>query len=303
MVNGKMVGKLCLMLALLPASSLRGQADADYQQALESFRAGKYFEALVITRRLVGEDPQRPEFHHLHGLTLGALRQFSDAIVELEEAVRLSPEESGYYQDLGMTYLQIDQAPKALEALQKAVRLDPSNLLARLYLGRLLHNSNLSEDALEQFQAIEKQDDRFPTLHFHKSRVLLSLGDGEGAIAELKKEIGNYPDNPLPRLELADLLIKSGDVAGARVQIEQIETLAAKDAESQPARFYFLKAKILQSEQRLEESIAAARKSIDVDPTFAQGYYLLGTLLRQKGDLEGARQVFAQFERLSRQPD
>lgn len=276
-----------------------GQSNS-YEQARQKYQGKQYPEALQLAQKALQEDSENPAKIDLYGLTLAAVGQFDLAEENLRKAVSLAPNQATFEYDLGALLHQEKKYAEAVPVLKRAIELDPDNLTARLMLARSyvfsyheLQIPNFSELTLEQLNYIVKKNPRFPRVHHHIALVYINSGQPEKAVAELSTELKYDPADSQARLELGETLLKLNQYHRA---VEEL-LLAAKQAPKAPDIQYAL-AKAYKSEDRTADALDAARKSVELNPQFANGHYLLGVLYRDSNQPELARQQFELFQQL-----
>ena len=105
------------------------------------FDQGRYDLAEQEARRLLVEEPDDPYAHALLGLCLLKRQDWSQALREVSEAVRLGPDLAYAHYVAGHVLLAADRHAQATDAANAAIRLDPADpahhgLLAAIHLDR-----------------------------------------------------------------------------------------------------------------------------------------------------------------------
>jgi tetratricopeptide (TPR) repeat protein len=298
---------LSICLLLLPCAQetvLASQPtqSTSYQEAIEKYRNKDYPAALTAARRALEEDSNNASYLHIYGLTQAALQQFKEAEENMQKAIALKPAEANFHYDYGYVLYQEKKNDQAVPVLTRAVELDGENLMARFLLGRTLVSShrslligNFSQLALEQFMFIAKRNPRFPSVHLHMARIYSNNGDEEKALQELTTELELFPKDTQARVELGQLLLKTGQLEKA---LEHL-VLAEKEAPGVPVIHYSL-AKAYREKAQRAEGIKAAQRCIELDPDFAEAHYLLGQLYQETGQAELARREMEVFQEKKR---
>jgi tetratricopeptide (TPR) repeat protein len=289
---------LCVFLFPLGPSSLPAQRNY-YQEALEKFNARQYQEALLPAQEAVLQDGSAAHLH-LYGVILQALNRLNPAEDALRKAVALAPEQSAFQYDLGNLLHQQRRYAEALPVLKRAVELDPENLIARLLLARTyvfsyheLQIPKFAELTLEQLNFIVSRNPRFPAVHHHLALVHINNGQPAKALGELTTELKYFPENAQARLELGETLIKLTQFRRAAEEL----LIAARQA-PRMASVQFALAKAYKSDGQNAKALEAAQRTVELDPNFADGHYLLGQLYRSADQPDLAKQHFELFKRL-----
>jgi tetratricopeptide (TPR) repeat protein len=295
MILSSTIAAVFLLLAPQQSPSPRSLCD----QALEHYRAKDYASAVNTASQAVQRDAGDAACQHIYGLSLAAVRRYSEAEQHLNQAITLKPTVANYHYDLGFVLYEQKKYEASVPVLKRAVELDGENLMARFLLGRTYvsaHRSlllgNFSKLALEQLNYVARKNPRFPTLHYHIGLIYSNDGAIEKAIEELNLEIQYQPSNAQARVALAELQLKKGELDAAMEQLQ----LAEKAAPSVGQVHYTL-AKVYREQGRLDKAIEAAEKSVRLDATSADAHYLLGQLYREKGQVEQAQRELELFKK------
>jgi Flp pilus assembly protein TadD len=91
--------------------------------------------------KLVQQNPQNPEAHHLLGFAQQIQGQLAEARRNLEQARQLRPDNPALQRDLGRLYSQQGDFAASRQAFDRALALGPNEPLTFLYLGEMLEKS------------------------------------------------------------------------------------------------------------------------------------------------------------------
>jgi tetratricopeptide (TPR) repeat protein len=110
-------------------------------RAMLLFDQGRYDLAEQEARRLLAEEPDDAYAHALLGLCLLKRQDWSQALREVSEAVRLGPDVAYTHYVAGHVLLAADRHAQAMDAANAAIRLDPADpahygLLAAIHLDK-----------------------------------------------------------------------------------------------------------------------------------------------------------------------
>jgi Flp pilus assembly protein TadD len=111
-------------------------------------RRGQVKEALWFLSRAAQRRPGKALVHYNYALALRAAERFSDALEELDAAVRIDPRDAEVQFLTGVVALRLGQLPKAEACFQQALRIDPAHRDARHNLALLESARGRSESAL-----------------------------------------------------------------------------------------------------------------------------------------------------------
>jgi len=118
--------------------------------------------AFVVAPLQDQQEPQDAVFYYNRSLQLNKTSQYNDAIVALEQAIRLKPDFAEAYNNLGFSYYQIGQYKQAREVVIEAIKLQPNLAIAYSNLGNIyiaLGNNTKAITVLEQAAELGLDDE------------------------------------------------------------------------------------------------------------------------------------------------
>ena len=307
--NPHTFARLCISLQVILSMGLVHPQSRLDQQILEKFQQGHYQEASELASRAVQQDSSNAVYQELYGMVLAALGKSSEAEVHLRKAVALRPQQAEFHYNLAQLLLDRQEASglhpfapstrrlmeEAISELQSVLEITPENVEARMALARSYNNLNFSEMALKQYSmAVAKEPSR-PWLHFQMGMLHSNLSNLEKAMEEFGREIGLYPDHARARIELAELLLQTGETTKAKQHLLRAET---ELDQSLKHRAHYLLAKVHRDLGEPQKALTALRKSIDLCDSFLYPHYLLAQLYRETEQLDLARQTLERVESL-----
>jgi tetratricopeptide (TPR) repeat protein len=95
---------------------------------------------------------------YFRGIMLGRAAQPEEAVLQLQEAVRLNPQSAEAYQWLGKAELRTGKVDLAIVDLNEALRLDPHNLAARRILAQAYAIRKQPDQAAKYLQEIKPEE-------------------------------------------------------------------------------------------------------------------------------------------------
>ena len=283
---------LPVLLMLTLGVPLYSQADA-YQEALASYRSGRYLEALVAVQRAVSEDEGNADYHLLQAKVLAGLRQYGDAEKSLKRAGELRPQWLEPLYESGLLLFRRGQFREAATRLAKGVALEPDSIKTRFLLGVSYLQINRDHAAMDQFKAVETADPRYPAVHHSIGRVYFRQGRDSEAIEHFTTELTHNPDHHAARFLLGKALVRTGRAEEAVVQLRRLQ---GKEV-GQGQLHYYLGAAYRRQGKR-PEALEALQKSIAINPNSYESRYLLARLYLETGQPDLARKEMAMFEQL-----
>ena len=249
------------------------------------------------------------------------LRDYQDAMAELERAIAIAPGTAA-----AARALEIDLARRlgwyheSLAAIDRALAVEPRRpalhvMAARLFLLKQSHGAALRH--LDAALALEPASAR---LVIERACALAALGRGREAVEAVHAALAQaLPDEPRLRIEAARLLIEAGDLDGARAiltsearsaeahtrlaqldlwagDLDRVDAHAAAalalDPELADAHRLEGAARVMRGDH--PAAIAAIERAIRLDPEGYEAYYWRAEVRMREGDREGA---YADLER------
>jgi cellulose synthase operon protein C len=249
--------------------------------------------------------------------------KYKEAAIQIQNALKLDKNYADGNFEMAKVYLKLNNPMAAYAELARTVQLAPGNQEARITLGQLLLAGRAVDPAAQQAKAVlavnPKNADAYALLAgvaqhngnnaealedmqhaialepnkaaFHSALALLqasSPNTQQDAAQELQKAISLDPKDATPRILLAGLLNKKGDVAGAKQQLEAAIAAAPQNiqARSALATVYIQANEKDKAEQTLIQGVEA--NTDDVNPST-----LLASFYAQNGGVDRAVSAFA----------
>jgi len=310
-------------LALSPDNS------AAHHFLVHSFEnIGRTQEALEHSEAYLRLATSIPHAHHMRGHELRRAGRIDEAIQEfrtadeLENAYyrseRISPEYDWHHAHnlglLALCYQLLGQMKAAEQLLRESFSLpaysDFAEFSRREWPEFLLHRGRARE-ALDTSQALVKSRSAMGRFAGHTlvGRALLAMNRLEEARGELDlaerelKLISTDPDRFLAYTESlrAELLLRGKKWAEGAALMKQIEerirATPSPDARSQALFQLESIARIARETSDWELAEFTAREMVQLEPTYAGGYYALALVAEHRGDAATARQEFTRAEK------
>ena len=185
------IGRLLQELANLRAENLKRLAPDSPQvheitgKTLEAH--GKLPEALREYDLAVKVDPVQPGLHFLIGNLHWKQHEYSAAIPELKEELRLNPHHALANLRLGQISLSTDPGSpqKAIAYLQQAVADKHTGLIAHRELGKALRLAGRYQDALKELNLVAAQNPEDELVHGQLAAVYKAQGNKEATAQQL----------------------------------------------------------------------------------------------------------------------
>lgn len=181
---------------------------------------------------------------------------------------------------LGEAYRRQADYPRAIEAYNAAIAAG-AGYVARMGLGLALEANGDKAGATAALKSAVDAEPASCTARFHYGRL---LGQGAEAAEQLRTAIAIRPDWPDGYQQLGDVLLASGDNAGA----EQAYNSAIGASKAPRGVSHYGLARALYAQGKAPEAKAALEKAIELVPNLVDAYLLLSDIVYASGDTEGA---------------
>ncbi|NNM66396.1 MAG: tetratricopeptide repeat protein [Spirochaetales bacterium] len=268
---------------------------AHFQLARTLANQGKIESALKSFETAARLDPQSVAFLSGFGTALYDAGRYKDAESQFAAAVVLNNQRADLYHDLSTCQLQLGEINQALENEQKAVSMDSTVPEYYFNLGQCLEKAGSPDLALTAYQnAIQlKADYSAPRVQI--ALILEKKGDLDGAMSQLLKAYDSTPTNAavVNNLGRIYLLKKLSSQA-----IDFFRKALASKNDTPDIRYNLALAYIDAGQKDLAKSVL--QDLVKLSPHYWDGWYQLGSLLYDMGDLEGGKKVYREL--LSQDP-
>jgi tetratricopeptide (TPR) repeat protein len=239
------------------------------------------------------DGPDAADYAFWRGRALYAARQPLPAIAWFVTALKRRPDDAETYRWLAAAAYDQGNRQTAVSALQAVTRLQPEDARAWRTLG-LIYKENVEyQPARAAFERALARDRTQPSVRLELAETLLKLGDVAGVERELAACQGRVPAARHAEL-LAECCRIRGDRAGLRAAVER--GLAAAPGHPgllvQRAQIDLTDGHPAEALQRLDRAVAA-------DPYRPEAVYQRGVVLRRLGRTEEARRDLARADELN----
>lgn len=257
-------------------------------------RAGDLDRADQLTRRLLELEPDNPQ-RYLQRLALLAERQDKPAIeAHLKAMIAKFPDNIQAKADLVRFYMSDNQPGKAEDFLReladKAPADDPGPRADLIRFVEMQHGARAAREELDRILA--KGGD---PLIFGALRAGFEFQDGktEEAIAEMRRILGTVTEpseaSDNVKVQLARMLLETGDEAGARPLVDEV---LAHNA-SQPGALKLKAAWDIRAD-KADDAVLALRTVLDQAPQDSEALSLMADAYDRTGEPDLARDYLSQ---------
>jgi protein O-mannosyl-transferase len=191
-------------LRLMPDDQSAPLAYVILGRSLEA--TGRLDEAAEAYRREIQMRPGEVDGRGGLASVLISQQRFDQAVVVLQDLIRLDARNPSNYANLGIAYVGLDRSEDAVNAFTRAVELAPENPSFHHNLGNALAGVARLDEAIAEYRRSLALAPGKAAVHQALGMVLVAKGRREEAVAELKRAATLDPENPEIRSDLAALL-------------------------------------------------------------------------------------------------
>ncbi|MDX1906623.1 MAG: tetratricopeptide repeat protein [Bacteroidia bacterium] len=264
-------------------------ADAWLHQGLIHVRSGDGTAAAADLDKAIACETQAPEAYRLRG-ELMIPTQPEKALQLLSKAIALGPQYGQSYATRAACYLTLRQYENALPDLEKALQLLPpvqiKLLTDRAWLYAKLNNPT---QALADYnRAIQAAPDS-ARLYCLRAQLLADMKQPAKAAEDAEAAIRLDPTLPQAWLVRVNLAFEEGNYAKALQDLNEVISLHPRYAEA-----YNKRGEVQAAAEVYDKALADFTYAIQLNPTLASAYNNRGNLARKAGDYDRALRDFGQ---------
>jgi protein O-GlcNAc transferase len=222
---------------------------AEFQLALQYYRAGNFRQAVSICVTILEKKPNEIPILHFLGIAYQQLQDYNAAIKYLKIALQLDPNSYEGLYNLGNAFYKKGSLNEAIDCYRKVIQFNPSFIDAHIKLGNALQSQGQLDEAISCYQNIIKTNPTHAGIYFNLGVALQDKGQLDEAISCYRKALAL-------NLNIAGLYNNLG--------------LA------------------LQNNECIDEAIIHYKKALDLDPHSAEVHYNLGLAFQNMGNTDEA---------------
>jgi tetratricopeptide (TPR) repeat protein len=259
--------------AVAPDGPLKTEGEAIALVARALFDAGREAEAKALLDAARPSEPTRAHVELERVRELLELDQLDAALAAISESgdpprpKLTEPAQSWHL--LGRTLVRLGRGAEAVPCLERYLELDPLGEGAYSALHMLSQEALRRGDGQAAKQLVGHAQEAGQWWSYYRVRRL---------------QVREQPDEPLPRLGLAQLLLQAGQNERAMAVLNE---LVERCPTYGPGWFHL--AEVLRSKGRWEEAKAAYDKALELDPDLPLARYNRAVLLMRSGNNDAAR--------------
>ena len=264
------------------------QSTAWHNRGVRLMQLGRMNLALKSFETALEQSPDRLDTWIARGYLLRSLERNRDALGCFTKALEIQPKNRQLWIAQGNTLMSMGRSRKALIAYNTALKLDPYSAEAWHNRGLLLLKLKRYRDAVTCFdRAYRFNPDSYRTW-YARGYAFQQLGLQEEALVHYEESLRIDPDRFPARYAQASTLLEMGKYKSAAKRFDRL--LEEKPDDS---TVLYQKAMSLRRLDRWKEAIAASKQILTLNERDPMGWFALGTIYSDAGDLEAALKSYA----------
>jgi tetratricopeptide (TPR) repeat protein len=255
---------------------------------------GQLSEAVRTLDQVDPDGPSAFDFAFWKGRTLYAAGQPLPAITWFVSALKRRPDDADSHRWLAAAAYDQGNRATAVSALEAVTRLQPDDARAWRTLGLVFKEDVEYEQARSAFEQALAINGSQPAVRLELAEVLLKLGDVAGVERELAACQGRVPTARHAELLAACAQIR-GDLAGFRAAV--VSGLATEPGHP---GLLLMRARIDLADGQPAEALKHLDRAVATDPYRPETIYQRGVVLQRLGRTEEARRDLARADELNK---
>lgn len=244
-----------------------------FNLALQALERGQTAQAKALCRQVLIVAPGHAAAHYVMGTIALQAGLFDEAVVALENALRLQDNFVQAYNNLGNAHLKLKNFTKARENLVLALRHDPKSVAALCSLGNLCGEEGDFKAAKKYFKtAISLKPDHL-VAHYNLGNAYFHLGQYEKACGSFERSLKLDPAFALAHFNLAQANERLGRFDKATSHYRQCLRRQPDFIDAQLALGH-----ILVVQEKFDEALHGFREALLLNPNCEDARYFIAAL-------------------------
>lgn len=268
----------------------------------EALRGGKAEDALVLIDEGVKLFPEEDDLYQMRLAILHQLDRKDEVTAQLKEMVARKPEDAQLRNTLISWYVSQNDLVAAETALRAEIDpakddLDPQLRLVQFLLQ--IKGVNAARAELDALIAARPDSVHLPFYRSMVANIRFDQGERDAAIAEMQKILEDSPNAPQVngiRLTLARMMTRTGNEVGARALVEQV-----LEADRTDTGALKMKAGWLIDDDQTGDALVVLRTALEQSPRDAEAMTLMARAHERDGSLDLAGEMLALAAEASQQ--
>jgi len=236
-----------------------------------------------LFREAIEDDPDYQQGHLHLGLLLAQRQKFTEAEVEVDQALKLAPGDVAALAAAGKVKARLGRS-EGVALLRKVVSLSPQSATAHLDLGLVLAESHDLPGALAETGEAVRLAPESAAARFNHGRVLYDLGRNVEAQPDFESACRIAPKMAEPYYYLALVEKQAGRYQHAVTLLQTVVKLQPRNADA-----WHLLGQCLEHESQTQAAIAAWRQAVAIEPDYSQALWSLARAVKAADPDEAAR--------------
>ena len=157
--------------------------------AITWHQVGYWKNSIKLFQRVVTATIDNYVAHNILGFEFSKRGDYTSAIDQIHEAIRINPNYAPAYFNLGVAYLGLNNIPEAINAYTRAIQIDPQYVDAHINLGLLLSGEGRADDAIKHFMEALKMRSTSVEARNNLANIFLTKGKIDSAIYHYQKAL------------------------------------------------------------------------------------------------------------------
>jgi tetratricopeptide (TPR) repeat protein len=256
------------------------QAEALYTESQRLVKERKFNEAIVKLQQAIRLNDQDAEYFYKLGLVYFEKKAFQDSIGSLQKAVEICPIHYKAFLLLGINWVKLRKLQKAESKVLQAMRLNPKSVQVFLNMGAILSYQKRFNEAIDMFQRALDLSPRESRAFLGLARIYTMLGDVDASNMAYRKVIELAPGTQMAEFAKRSITVTDGGGSGAAPPANREEL--------------FTKGMVFFLSGRYRESSTQYKRYLMSHPRDDYGWYLMGESKLRTGENEEAASCFKQ---------
>lgn len=206
-----------------------------------------------LLRRCLDLCPDAPEANYCIAQYYRVMGDKEQSFLHFKKAAEADPDNTTYLEVFGLSCLGTEHDDEGMAALEKLVTINPNKLDILSLLQYKYTEKKEYDKALKVLDRMEKIEGKSEKISIEKSNIRLTMGDKQGAMAEIKSLADQYPNDPNYQSMYADVLLYCGENKQA---YDLLDALLAKEPDNSAAQISMMSYYKAESEPEKADSMA-----------------------------------------------
>jgi tetratricopeptide (TPR) repeat protein len=247
------------------------EGTVEIDRAFALYHMGSFDAALESAKKAIERSPHSVRNHSLHGFVLDGLGRTEDALAATRRALRLRPHSARLLTNMGYLLDRAGRHAEAVEMFEQALehyanKTPTTSLVFIVTLGG--HTTRLGRLG--------------PRIRIMLAEALVGLGEGERALAEVRRAVESEPDSSTVRGRYGKVLMDLGRFEEALREVDR-----AIELDPEYGLLHLNRAAVLNNLGRFKEALPSAQRGVELAPKSAFAHYVHGYArmgLRERGE-------------------